>query len=80
MPEGATITEVFLAQAARGPGRAALADQMGGVRTYRDLVTTIFALNPALQAIQGPYVGIMLPASRARRRCTWRCSSPARSR
>ncbi len=54
---------VFLAQAARNPGRAAVADQTGGVRTYRDLVTVILALRPALQAIPGPYVGIMLPAS-----------------
>ena len=63
VPEGATLTEVFLAQAARGPGRVALADQTGGVRTYRDLITAILALRPALQAIEGPYVGIMLPAS-----------------
>ncbi len=63
VPEGTTIPEVFLAQAARNPGRAAVADQTGGVRTYRDLVTVILALRPALQAIPGPYVGIMLPAS-----------------
>ena len=63
VPEGTTIPEVFLAQAARNPGRAAVADQTGGVRTYRDLVTVILALRPALQAIPGPSVGIMLPAS-----------------
>jgi len=63
IPPGATIPEVFLAQAARGPGRVAVADQMGGVRTYRDLITTIFALKPAIQALEGGYVGIMLPAS-----------------
>ncbi len=63
VPAGRTIPEVFLAQAARHPGRVALADQMGGVRTYRGLITTIFALRPVIQGIEGPYVGIMLPAS-----------------
>jgi long-chain-fatty-acid--[acyl-carrier-protein] ligase len=63
VPEGATLTEVFLAQAARGPGRVALADQMGGCRTYRGIITSVLALRPAIQAIEGPYVGIMLPAS-----------------
>jgi long-chain-fatty-acid--[acyl-carrier-protein] ligase len=63
VPAGATITEVFLAQAARAPGKVVLADQLGGVRTYRGLITTIFALKPAIQALEGPYVGIMLPAS-----------------
>jgi long-chain-fatty-acid--[acyl-carrier-protein] ligase len=63
IPEGRTIPEVFLAQAARHPGRAAVADQAGGVRTYRDLVTAILALKPAIQRLPGPYVGIMLPAS-----------------
>jgi long-chain-fatty-acid--[acyl-carrier-protein] ligase len=63
VPEGSTLTEVFLAQAARRPGRVALADQMGGAKSYRDLITTIFALKPFLQEIEGPYVGIMLPAS-----------------
>jgi len=63
VPEGSTLTEVFLAQAARRPGRVALADQTGGCRTYRDLITSIFALQPAIRAIEGPYVGIMLPAS-----------------
>ncbi len=63
VPEGTTLTEVFLAQAARQPDRVALADQMGGCRTYRDIITTVFALKPVIQEIEGPYVGIMLPAS-----------------
>jgi len=63
VPPGRSIPEVFLAQAARRPDRVALADQMGGVRTYRDLITTIFALKPVLERLEGPYVGIMLPAS-----------------
>jgi long-chain-fatty-acid--[acyl-carrier-protein] ligase len=63
VPPGATVTEVFLAQAARNPGKVAVADQTGGVKTYRNLITTIFALKPTIQALEGPYVGIMLPAS-----------------
>jgi acyl-CoA synthetase (AMP-forming)/AMP-acid ligase II/1-acyl-sn-glycerol-3-phosphate acyltransferase len=63
VPPGETLTEVFLRQAARDPARAVLADQVSGVRTYRDLVTAILALRPTLAAIEGPYVGIMLPAS-----------------
>jgi long-chain-fatty-acid--[acyl-carrier-protein] ligase len=63
VPAGSTIPEVFLAQAARHPDRAAMADQTGGVRTYRDLVTACFALRPLIQRIEGPFVGIMLPAS-----------------
>jgi len=63
IPEGRTLTEVFLAQAARQPDRVVLADQLGGCRTYRGIITSIFALKPFIQGIEGPYVGIMLPAS-----------------
>ena len=62
-PEGRTVTEAFLARAARDPGRVAVADQMGGARTYRDLVTAVLALRPVLQKLPGRHVGIMLPAS-----------------
>jgi long-chain-fatty-acid--[acyl-carrier-protein] ligase len=63
IPAGNSIPEVFLAQAARNPDRVAVADQMGGVRTYRDLVTAVFALKPTIEAFEGQYVGIMLPAT-----------------
>ena len=63
IPEGETITEVFLAQAARHAGRVAIADQNSGARTYRDLVTGVFALRPHIAALEGERVGIMLPAS-----------------
>jgi len=33
------------------------------VKTYRDLILGILALRPTVQAIEGEYVGIMLPAS-----------------
>jgi acyl-CoA synthetase (AMP-forming)/AMP-acid ligase II/1-acyl-sn-glycerol-3-phosphate acyltransferase/acyl carrier protein len=65
VPEGATLTEVFLRQAARDPDRPAFADLQGGQRSYRDLLTGIFALKPRIEALKGERVGIMLPASGA---------------
>jgi long-chain-fatty-acid--[acyl-carrier-protein] ligase len=63
LPDGATLNAVFLAQARRAPGRAILADQHSGVRTYRDVVTGLLVLQPRLRALPGDYLGIMLPAS-----------------
>jgi acyl-CoA synthetase (AMP-forming)/AMP-acid ligase II/1-acyl-sn-glycerol-3-phosphate acyltransferase/acyl carrier protein len=65
VPEGDTIQEVFLRQAARSPGASALADLQGGRRTYRDLVTGILVLRPRIEALEGERVGILLPASGA---------------
>ena len=65
VPEGATLTEVFLRQVARDPNRPAFADLQGGQRSYRDLLTGIFALKPRIEALKGERVGIMLPASGA---------------
>ena len=63
VPPGATIVEVFLRQAASHPGRAVLADQTSGVRTYRDLIVALLLLKPLVEELPGRYVGIMLPAS-----------------
>jgi acyl-CoA synthetase (AMP-forming)/AMP-acid ligase II/acyl carrier protein len=63
--EGDTITETFLAQAALNPGRPILADQISGIKSYRDVVTAVLALKPKFSQIDGEYVGIMLPASTA---------------
>ncbi|MGE3181698.1 MAG: AMP-binding protein [Phycisphaerae bacterium] len=63
IPDGATIPAVFLRQALRRPKNALLADQLAGVRTYRDVLTAIFALRPMIAAYPGDCVGIMLPAS-----------------
>ncbi len=64
LPEGArNIAEAFLQQAERAPGRTIIADQAGGGRTYRDLVTAILLLKPRIEALPGERVGIMLPAS-----------------
>jgi len=62
-PEGATITEAFLSQARRNPGRVIVADQMRGARTYRDLVAAVLALKPQIERLEGERLGIMLPAS-----------------
>ena len=61
--ESMTICEAFLAQARRRPAAAILADQTSGVKTYRDLLMGILALKPAIEAMEGTHVGIMLPAS-----------------
>jgi long-chain-fatty-acid--[acyl-carrier-protein] ligase len=63
IPAGNSIQQVFLAQARRSPGRVIVADLQQGSRTYRDLITAIFALRPRIAALPGQYVGIMLPAS-----------------
>jgi len=63
VPAGTTLTEVFLAQARRCPAKPAMADQMRGVLTYRDILTAIMALKPILASLEGKYLGIMLPAS-----------------
>jgi len=63
MPEGATIPEVFLRQAGRGPRRVAVADQTSGVKTYRDVITAILVLKPVFERLEGDHVGLMLPAT-----------------
>ena len=63
VPPGTTLTEVFLAQAARGPGRVLAADQTTGAKTFRDVLTGILALRARFAALEGDYVGLMLPAS-----------------
>ncbi|HNX30051.1 MAG TPA: AMP-binding protein [Holophaga sp.] len=63
VPPGTTLAEVFLNQAARGPDRVLAADQAGGARTFRDVITGILALRPVLAGLEGTYVGLMLPAS-----------------
>lgn len=65
VPAGETLTSVFLAQAARGPQRPAIADSIGGIKTYGDLLTAILVLRPHLAALPGQRIGLMLPASAA---------------
>jgi acyl carrier protein len=64
LPTGATtLTEAFLRQAARQPGASIVADPGAGVKTYRDLVTAIYALKEPLAELPGARVGVMLPAT-----------------
>lgn len=62
-PAGKSVAEAFLAAARRAPGAVAIADQLRGVMTYRDIVTAIFALKPQFEQMEGARLGIMLPAS-----------------
>ncbi|MBI4632935.1 MAG: AMP-binding protein [Deltaproteobacteria bacterium] len=63
LPEGRRIQDVFLKQARLQPGRVILADQTGGARTYRDIITAVMAIKPEIEKLGGDYIGIMLPAS-----------------
>lgn len=63
IPAGRTIQEVFLTQALANPGRIAVADLQRGPRTYRDLLTSLFALQGPISRLDGDYIGILLPAS-----------------
>lgn len=65
VPPGRRITDTFLAAARAAPGRVVLADQLRGELSYRRIITGILALQPALEALAGERVGIMLPASAA---------------
>jgi len=63
IPEGESITEIFLKQAARHPSRAIIADQTSGVKSYRDIITACMLMSPLIRKLPGDYIGIMLPAS-----------------
>ncbi|HUU59512.1 MAG TPA: AMP-binding protein [Phycisphaerae bacterium] len=62
-PPGRTVTELFLRQARAAPGKLIIADQVRGAMSYRDIVTAVMALKPAIEKLPGQRVGIMLPAS-----------------
>jgi len=60
-----TICQAFLAQAARSPDAAICADQGGGVKTYRQIVRSVLAIQAPLEALPGERLGVMMPASGA---------------
>lgn len=62
-PQGSTVADLFLKEAARHPDRVIVADQISGEKTYRQLMMAIFALLPAMDKIEGARVGLMLPSS-----------------
>ena len=63
IPAGTSIQDVFLKQAAASPSNIAVADQTTGVKSYRDIITACMVLKPAIEKLNGDYVGIMMPAS-----------------
>ncbi|MHC4637477.1 MAG: AMP-binding protein [Planctomycetota bacterium] len=63
MPQGNTVTQIFLKQAAKSPAKAVIADRTSGVKSYRDIIVACLALQPAIAKLEGVYIGIMLPAS-----------------
>lgn len=63
IPDGNNVAEVFLKKAAEYPGKAIVADEKSGVKTYRNLITAMFIFKPRIEKWEGERVGIMLPAS-----------------
>ncbi|MGA2092264.1 MAG: AMP-binding protein [Sedimentisphaerales bacterium] len=63
LPEGQTLTEIFLNQASRNPSRVIIADQIAGAKSYRDIIAACLAMRPLIQKLEGDHIGIMLPAS-----------------
>jgi acyl-CoA synthetase (AMP-forming)/AMP-acid ligase II/1-acyl-sn-glycerol-3-phosphate acyltransferase/acyl carrier protein len=63
LQDASSLTEAFLHQAAQTPRKIVLADRIAGTKTYRDIVTAIFALLPTLRKVPGERIGIMLPAT-----------------
>ncbi len=63
MPDGDSITDIFLKQAARQPDHIVIADQIAGAKSYRDIITACLVLRPLIKQLEGDRVGIMLPAS-----------------
>ena len=57
-----TITGMLLAQAQKNPSLPVMADLLGGMKTYRDIITGIFALAPVFKNMKETNVGLMLPA------------------
>jgi long-chain-fatty-acid--[acyl-carrier-protein] ligase len=63
IPQGKTIAELFLYQAAKNPDQFVFSDQIRGDKTWRQIITALYALMPEINKIPGKRVGIMLPGS-----------------
>ncbi|WYD81627.1 MAG: AMP-binding protein [Candidatus Electrothrix gigas] len=61
--EGENIAQIFLQQAAQNPDQVILSDQVGGDKTWRQLIMAVYALLPEIKKIPEKRVGIMMPAS-----------------
>jgi long-chain-fatty-acid--[acyl-carrier-protein] ligase len=60
--QGRTITELFLSQARKNPGKALIADLRSGVRTHREIIVALHLMVPVFARLPGRNVGLMLPA------------------
>jgi long-chain-fatty-acid--[acyl-carrier-protein] ligase len=58
-----TIPQAFLTQAQANPNAAAVADQLSGVKTYRQIAMGVNVLAEHIEPMPGENIGIMLPAS-----------------
>ena len=63
MPARDTITDIFLEQAAKAASKVVIADQQGGPKSFRQIITACLVLKPVIEKLEGNCVGIMLPAS-----------------
>ena len=63
LPSGSSVAKLFLQQARKKPQTLIVTDEISGPKTYRDLLTGIFALRDTFMAIPEKHVGIMLPAT-----------------
>ncbi len=60
--DSSSITGMFLAKAMQKPSLPIMVDLIGGIKTYRDMVTGIFALSPVFTGMKEIHIGLMLPA------------------
>ncbi len=58
-----SICQAFLNRAATHMNKPILADQISGVKTYRDLLLAIILLKSKFEKLPGDRLGIMMPAS-----------------
>ncbi|MFC1770471.1 AMP-binding protein [Candidatus Margulisiibacteriota bacterium] len=63
IPSYQTIAEIFLKQAKKKYNKIIIADQNSGLKTYRDILTSILILIPIIKKLKGKHIGIVLPAS-----------------
>ncbi len=61
--ETSTVAHAFLDKAMSSPGKAVVADQISGVRTYRQLVMANIILKNQFRSVKSETLGIMLPAA-----------------
>ncbi|HRU52372.1 MAG TPA: AMP-binding protein [Planctomycetota bacterium] len=62
VPKAENIAYAVLDMARKYPKRAIIADQISGVKTYRDILLFVMVLRPLIQKFPEDTVGIMMPA------------------